>query len=179
MLVVRLMQPPVKPKFADSESWQKADMLMQPALIRTIDNIRKRLESETTWQGEYREFPIWPEGVTEETQAKLALLQQELKTATPEQVDAIEDALAQIPRSMPGYELVLTHPQQVDAPVVVNLWELCYRVCFLNPDAVIAGTEVVQVDEGLIEADTQEVDWPQIDKKSHAIVDAIFAELTK
>lgn len=170
------MKRPHKPQFADNDSWQKADRLMQPALIRTIDNIRKQLEAETLiWQGEYREFPIWPEDVPEETQAQIALLRQELNTATPEQVDDIKDALANMPQPIPGYELVLTQPGR--ETVVVNLWELCYRVCFLNPDAVIAGAAVVQVDERLLEADTGEVDWSQLDEKTKAIVGAVFAEL--
>ncbi len=172
------MKPPIKPKFADQDSWQKADMLMQPVLIRTIDNIRKQLEGGTTWQGEYRESPVWSEAVSEATQAKVLLLQQELKTATPEQVDDIKDALAAMPSPIPAYELVLTNPQQADA-VVVNIWELCYRVCFRNPDAVIAGEAVAQVDEQLIEADTQEVDWPQLDQKTKTIVGKVFAGLVQ
>lgn len=172
------MKPPIKPKFADQDAWQKADMLMQPALIRTIDHIRKQLEGGTTWQGEYRETPVWPEAVSEETQAKVLLLQQELKTATPAQVDHVKAALAQMPSPIPAYELVLTNPQQADA-VVVNLWELCYRVCFQNPDAVIAGEAAAQVDEQLIEADTQEVDWPRLDQKTQTIVGQVFAGLAE
>ncbi|MBE9029206.1 hypothetical protein IQ266_05445 [filamentous cyanobacterium LEGE 11480] len=167
----------MKPQFADTASWQQADMLMQPALIRTIDNVRKQLEQETTtWKGEYREFPIWPADVSEETQAKIVLLQQELNTATPAQVDDIEDALAQMPQPIPGYELVLSHPQQPD-PIIVNVWEICYRICFLNPDAVIAGEAPVQVDTSLIEDDTQAVNWTTLDTKTKLIIDAIFEDL--
>jgi hypothetical protein len=170
------MKRPHKPQFADNTSWQQADRLMQPALIRTIDNIRKQLEDETlTWKGEYREFPIWPEDVPEETQAQIALLRQELNTATGAQVDDITAALADMPQPIPGYELVLSQAGQ--ETVVVNIWELCYRVCFLNPDAVIAGAAVVQVDTSLLEADTGEVDWGQLDAKTQAIVGAIFEGL--
>jgi hypothetical protein len=170
------MKRPIKPQFIDHESWQQADRLMQPALIRTIDNIRKYLEDETlTWKGEYREFPIWPESVSEETQAQIVLLQQELRSATPEQVDDIEDALAKMPQPIPGYELVLSQAQR--ETVVVNVWELCYRVCFLNPAAVIAGEEAVRVDTSLLEEDTAEVDWSRLDQKTKAIVGAIFGEL--
>jgi hypothetical protein len=170
------MKRPHKPRFTDNESWQQADRLMQPALIRTIDNIRKQLEAETlTWTGEYREFPIWPEDVPAETQAQIALLRQELNTATGAQVDDITAALADMPQPIPGYELVLSQSGQ--ETVVVNVWELCYRVCFLNPDAVIAGEALVQVDTSLLEADTQEVDWPQLDAKTKTIVGAIFAGL--
>jgi hypothetical protein len=170
------MQRPIKPQFTDNASWQQADRLMQPALIRTIDNIRKQLESETlTWKGAYREFPIWPEDVSAETQAQIVLLRQELSTATGAQVDDITAALADMPQPIPGYELVLSQVGQES--VVVNIWEVCYRVCFVNPDAVIAGEAMVQVDTSLLEADTGEVDWGQLDGKTQAIVGAIFEGL--
>lgn len=169
----------IKPKFADDAAWQQANLLMQPALIRTIDNIRKYLEDEAmTWQGEYREFAVWPDDVPEETQGKIQLLQQELKTAMPEQVDAIQDALAAMPQPIPGYELVLTKADQA-APVVVDIIALCYRICFLNGDAVVNGGAVAAVDTGLIEDDTQEVDWTNLDAKTKAIVGEVFAALDR
>jgi hypothetical protein len=159
----------LRPKFADVESWELADRLMQPALIRTIDNIRKQLEV-STWKGEYREYPIWPEAVPEETRAQVALLQQELKTATPEQVDAIGDALAQLPTPMQGYELRLT---QGEAERIFDVWELCYRICFSNADRIAEGDAVV-VDRSLLEADTQDVDWTQLEEKTKAVIGEIF-----
>ena len=168
----------IKPKFADNAAWQQANLLMQPALIRTIDNIRKFLEAETMqWRGEYREFAVWPDEVPEETQGKIQLLQQELKTATPEQVDEIQDALAAMPQPIPGYELILTHPDHSDAPVVVDIIALCYRICFFTGDAVINDGAVAAVDTGLIEDDTQEVDWPKLDQKTKTIVGEVFAKL--
>lgn len=44
----------MKPKIKNEVAWQQASVLMQPALIRVIDNIRKQLE-ESTWQGTYEE----------------------------------------------------------------------------------------------------------------------------
>jgi hypothetical protein len=44
----------MKPKIKDTAAWQQAEILMQPALIRLIDNIRKQLE-ESVWQGTYQE----------------------------------------------------------------------------------------------------------------------------
>ncbi|MFM2430177.1 MAG: hypothetical protein RLZZ511_1390 [Cyanobacteriota bacterium] len=167
---------PHKPQFADTVSWQQADQLMQPALIRTIDNLRKYFEGETPWQGDYREFAIWPDNVPEETQAQIALLQQELKSATPEQVDAIEDALAQMPQPTPGYELVLKRTGRAE-PIVRNLMALCYQVCFVNAAEVIAGTAPAQVDQTLLEADTAEVDWSSLDQKTRSVVEQLFAEL--
>lgn len=43
------------PKFTDTTSWQQAELLMQPALLRVVDNIRKQLEI-SNWKGTYEEI---------------------------------------------------------------------------------------------------------------------------
>lgn len=45
----------MKPKFKDSRAWEQAQILMQPALIRVIDNIRKELEH-SSWTGTYQDI---------------------------------------------------------------------------------------------------------------------------
>ncbi len=42
------------PRFKTVSDWEQAEALMQPCLIRVVDNIRKRLEN-STYQGEYKE----------------------------------------------------------------------------------------------------------------------------
>lgn len=44
----------MKPKFKDMVAWQQAELLMQPALIRIVDQIRKHLE-QSTWKATYRD----------------------------------------------------------------------------------------------------------------------------
>lgn len=44
----------MKPKFKTRLAWEQAELLMQPALIRIIDNLRKELE-ESDWEGTYKE----------------------------------------------------------------------------------------------------------------------------
>lgn len=44
----------MKPQFKTRLAWEQAQLLMQPALIRILDNIRKQLE-ESSWRGTYRE----------------------------------------------------------------------------------------------------------------------------
>jgi len=44
----------VIPKFRTPEDWERAQVLLQPAYIRLIDNLRKQLES-SSWQESYRE----------------------------------------------------------------------------------------------------------------------------
>ena len=45
---------PLKPTFNDMVSWQQAEVLMQPSLIRLLDNLRQQLET-SSWQGTYAE----------------------------------------------------------------------------------------------------------------------------
>ena len=47
----------MKPKFKSELAWQQAQLLMQPALIRVVDNIRKRLE-QTSWKATYQETQV-------------------------------------------------------------------------------------------------------------------------
>lgn len=42
----------MKPKFKNSLAWKQAELLMQPCLIRLLDNIRKYLEA-SEWEGTY------------------------------------------------------------------------------------------------------------------------------
>lgn len=44
----------MKPTFKNRLAWEQAQVLMQPALLRVIDNIRKELEV-SEWQGNYQE----------------------------------------------------------------------------------------------------------------------------
>lgn len=44
----------MKPQFKTRLAWDKAQILMQPALIRILDNIRKQLE-QSQWQGSFKD----------------------------------------------------------------------------------------------------------------------------
>jgi len=45
----------MKPIFKNSTDWEQAEYLMQPSLIRVIDNLRKQLD-ESVWKGTYTEI---------------------------------------------------------------------------------------------------------------------------
>jgi hypothetical protein len=47
----------MKPKFKNEVAWEQAQLLMQPAFIRVVDNIRKELEK-SPWSGTYQEVEI-------------------------------------------------------------------------------------------------------------------------
>lgn len=130
----------MKPKFKTLLAWEQAQVLMQPAFIRVIDNIRKELEN-TSWKGTYQEiqFPY------------------------------------------PGYKLYLTQNNQ---SIIVDIWELCYQVCFLdyNFTASLEETEnsdfnqEVEIDTILLD-DTGNVDWQGLETKAQRVVKRVFANL--
>jgi len=43
------------PKITNSTAWQQAELLMQPAFIRIVDNVRKLLEK-SSWKGTYHKL---------------------------------------------------------------------------------------------------------------------------
>jgi hypothetical protein len=172
------------PKFQDLTTWQQAEQLMQPAFIRLIDNLRKQLEEQTAWSGVYEEVQVWAEGTSEETKTRVLLLRSELEGATPEEATKIEQALAQLPSPYPGYQLCLKcHDQQV----TIDLWELCYRICFRDYDVLTGISQIpdqpesqgVVIDTSLFDAVTGEVDWNLLEEKTHQLVEKIFADLPK
>lgn len=125
----------MRPKIKDSVTWQQAELLMQPALIRLLDNIRKQLD-QSIWTGTYYEVQ------------------------TP----------------LPGYRLDLQHNGQ---QVTVDIWELCYQICFKNYRSTHASDESleVEIDTCLIENETGDVDWQHLEDKARHIVENLFANL--
>jgi hypothetical protein len=161
------------PRFADATTWAQAELLMQPALIRVIDNIRKQLE-QSTWRGTYHDVQIWPTGTSPADQAEVIQLQKELETASPEHIERIHQRLDQLPRPFPGYELCLSYANQ---QIYIDLWHLCYQVCFQEFSPAHAdGYDPIVVDQHLID-ETGDVDWHQLDEKAKQLVEQIFNEL--
>ena len=124
----------MKPKFKNMVAWQQAEMLMQPALIRIVDQVRKQLEN-TTWKATYKDVQ------------------------TP----------------IPGYQLCL---EGNGSSVCVDVWELCYQVCFrdYSPTHTDTETQEVEIDMMLID-ETGDVDWQYLDTKAQRLVAEVFASL--
>lgn len=130
----------MKPKFATVQAWEQADCLMQPALIRTIDQLRLALEN-CAWHSSYEE-------VTE---------------------------------PFPGHQLVLENGNN---QMRVNIWDLCFQVCFANyqPQPFVdnlPGNEEdlrVEIDQQLFNAQG-EVDWTALDQKAGHCVEKLLAAL--
>jgi hypothetical protein len=170
------------PKFGDITVWQQAEVLMQPAFIRLIDNLRKQLEF-STWKGSYEDVLVWPEGITDEVKSQVLELRSRLETATPEQADDIRQHLTDLPNPYPGYLLRLDQGNQ---QVTVELWDLCYQICFRNYNSATgtswtggfgqSTSQSVEIDQSLFD-ETGEVDWHRLDEKTQRIVERVFANL--
>ena len=161
------------PKITDPVVWHQAELLMQPAFIRIIDNIRQQLD-ESTWKGTYQDVLIWPVGTTDETKAVVTQLLQQMEGAAPMELAEIEQTLTQMPTPYPGYHLCLQYQglQQVS----VELWELCYQVCFHNYSPYLEKSDQIQIDTSLID-ETGDVDWQRLDAKAAELVNQVFANL--
>ena len=160
------------PKFANPETWQQAEVLMQPIFIRVVDNIRKQLES-SDWQGDYQNVHVWPEGTTPEDKVRVVQLQKELENASEDELADIQGALDSLPQPFPGYELWLTHK---DNRITIDLWQLCYQICFSNYDLVQINRVPVEVDTELLN-EVGEVDWHRLDEKAKDCVSSVFERL--
>ncbi|MEA5576758.1 hypothetical protein [Anabaena sp. UHCC 0451] len=157
------------PKITNSATWQQAELLMQPTFIRVVDNIRKHLDT-SLWKGTYHDVLIWPPGTTDKTKAMVTQLLQDMETATPAQVEDIREHLALLPIPHPGYHLRLQHQEQ---QVNVDLWDLCYQVCFLNYSA---NNEPVDIDTSLVD-ESGDVDWQHLENKTQQLVKQVFDSL--
>lgn len=155
---------------------------MQPAFIRLIDNLRKQLD-QSTWRGTYEELPLWSDGVSDEVRTQVMDLRARLKTASLDEAQQIEQTLADLPSPYPSYHL---HLKKDDRQVSVDLWDVCYQICFRDYD-VASGTsrsrgfgqppsQSVEVDATLLDA-TGDIDWDRLDDKARKLVEQIFAAL--
>lgn len=162
----------MKPRFATIETWQQAERLMQPAFIRLIDNLRKQLDT-STWRGRYCDVQVWANDIPDETKATVLQLQEQLETVPPEQAVEIQATLSQLPAPYPGYELCL---EKNDRQVNVDVWALCYQICFRSNIGEWRDDFPVEIDTSLFD-ETGEVDWNLLEDKTKRIVEQVFENL--
>lgn len=124
----------MKPKFKTRFAWDQAQMLLQPAFIRVIDNLREQLE-DSPWKGDY-------EDITD---------------------------------PYPGYVLHLINGA---TKRTINLWDLCYEVCFVAypTEAVTDDSCEVDIDTNLFEP-SGAVDWQRLEAKTQSLIKQIFEQL--
>jgi hypothetical protein len=63
-----------------------------------------------------------------------------------------------------------------DRELKFDIWQLCYRVCFTNYGNVYPPVEsqIVAIDESLIDRETGEVDWVILDRKANTVIEQLF-----
>jgi hypothetical protein len=163
----------MKPSFATPEDWERTNLLMQPAFIRLLDNIRKLTDDLSSWKTSYQENMIWDDSIAEEERGRISLLQQELKSTTDnDRATEIEQILETLPKPYPAYDWKL---ERGDEMVTIDVWELCYKICFtsdFNPRSEAPAT----VDRQLFDEDG-DVDWTVLDEKAKQLVTEILSQL--
>ena len=157
------------PQFATAQDQRYAQALMQPALIRIIDNIRKQLEG-SDWAGSYRDELCWPTDTTAEQKQQYLALQKMLETATPNEHDQIQATLAGLPEPQHIYTLCLNKQEQQQE---INIWQLCYRLC--RTEAATDGP--ITIDTRLLDSEMGDVDWIALDQKAKQMVEEAFQAL--
>jgi hypothetical protein len=155
--------------FATPRDREQAEQLMQPCLIRVIDNIRKHTET-LDWQSDYVEQIIWPGDATEAERQRVKDLAAQLETADPEQATAIRQQLDQLPAPAPAYELRLSRGDQTAS---LDIWDLCFQVCFVDYRPQVPAT----VDAALWDG-AGEIDWITLDGKAKALVETAIDQIT-
>ena len=153
--------------------------LLQPALIRLIDQLRQQL-ADSPWQWNYETHEIWPEAVSQTQRDRYNLLQAALETASDDEAVDLETELAMMPMPIPIYRLNMS---QGDRQEQLNMWELCYQICLLqyapilDSDSLVPPSlETYPLDAKLLDS-TGEIDWPFLDQKAECVVSQMLETL--
>ena len=157
------------PQFATAQDQRYAQTLMQPALIRIIDNIRKQLDV-SDWEGSYRDDMLWPAETTAEQKQQYLALQEMLETATSDEYDQIQSTLAQLPTPQHLYTLCLKQPNRQQE---IDVWQLCYRLC----DVDNSNDGPISIDTSLFNLEIGDIDWISLDQKAKRLVEETFQAL--
>ncbi len=139
----------MKPKFATEQAWQQAEILMQPAYIRLVDQIRRQTEENES------EIQVSYEEVTDPYPSNLLCLQPKVNASNPDQ----------------------TTTNQAQPLLKVDIWDLCFQVCFVNYEPLPADQpeQLVAIDLSLFGHNSPEIDWNKLDQKAQAAVRQVFA----
>lgn len=156
------------PSFVNDFHRHQAEQLLQPVLIRVIDNLRKVIET-SSWASTYEEQLLWPEGTTADEVAQVQQLAAQLEQADAEAAGALQQQLSRLPMPFPGYLLRLS---QGDRTECLDVWQLCYQVCF---SAYRPGVPA-EVDLSLLD-EVGDIDWLALDEKARQQVQKAFEQL--
>ncbi|NCJ05787.1 hypothetical protein GS597_04540 [Synechococcales cyanobacterium C] len=163
----------------EQPNWQLVASLLQPALIRLIDQLGQQM-SPWGWQGEYETQEHWPAETRAEQKQQVKTLRQQWEAAAPEIKPELERQLFELPQPLVSYVLYL---ERDGLKAHFNLWELCYQICLesYTPQLDRQGItdlpmDQIQVDAQLLD-DQGEIDWNALDQKAAQVVTQAFQSL--
>ena len=158
---------------------QKLAMLLQPALIRLIDQLRQQLKS-ADWDWSYDTQEAWPEEASESERSQYTEMMQALETASDEDAERIQDILQTLPQPIPIYQLSVTYN---DVEHLISMWELCYQICFERYIPRLSNMSVqppeidqYEMDATLFDAD-EAIDWAALNQKAKVVVSMLVQHL--
>ncbi len=151
------------PIFPDQTAWQQASLVLQPTLIRLLDQLRQRTEA-LGIEARFEDGLSWPDGTTPEQQQRWSDLELALYRASAEEAPRLEAELAQLPTPTPRYRVELVRGDRHDHH---DVWELCYRICF--PDYLAEADFPGRVAPELIGEDG-DCDWHELDRRTAVVV---------
>ena len=98
-----------------------------------------------------------------------------LDVADPWYTGDFEATYRDVQSPIPGYELGL---ERNGNSVCVDMWELCYQVCFrdYSPTHAAQESQEIEIDTSLID-ETGDVDWQSLDTKAQRLVQQVFDTL--
>jgi hypothetical protein len=145
----------MKPKFANEQAWHQAEILMQPAYIRLVDQIRRQ---------------------TEEHEREIQVSYEEVSTPYPSNLLCLQPQMRESPADRSNRSNRFT-PDQTQPLLKVDIWDLCFQVCFehYEPLPVDQPEQLVAIDTSLFDPDSQEIDWNKLDHKAQNAVRQVFA----
>lgn len=159
------------PQFRDPVCFDQAERLMQPSLLRLLDQLRRQAAA-AHWSHQFETLQIWADSVPEAMQQQWQALGDRLETSSDEtEVAELQQQLAQLPQPTYAYQLRL---QKGDRAASVDLWELCYHTCFTNHQAEIDYEP--QLRPHLLD-EAGDVNWDQLDLQAAHVIEDLITSL--
>lgn len=85
-----------------------------------------------------------------------------------------EGTFQEVTTPYPGYRLCLTRGEH---STTVDLWDLCFQICFLDyPADALGENREIDIDTGLLD-ETGDVDWHALETKTDRVIRQLFANL--
>lgn len=163
----------------DLMNQQQLALLLQPALIRLIDQLRQQLTA-ASWAWSYDTIELWPDEVPSEVRSQYTEMLQALETASDDDAEIIQDVLETLPQPVPLYRLDVTLE---DTVYQINMWELCYQICLKKyvPNLSNMTVQSPQLEKQRLDPELLDssggIDWVVLNEKAKKVVESLMKQL--